>query len=60
MSRPVGEAAPEQGNEKRDRLLLIVVVSALLLTAFNQTFVNVVVPDIQRDYEATGDRLGGW
>ena len=58
MSRPAREAAPGRSGDGRDRLLLVVVASAIFLTAFNQTFVNVVVPDIQRDYGATGGQVG--
>lgn len=40
------------------RLLLAVVVTAILISVLNQTFVNVVVPDIQRDYGATQGQVG--
>ena len=57
MSRQGGATQGRRG-ERRERLLLLVVASAILLTAFNQTFVNVVVPDIRRDYGATGGQVG--
>ncbi|HET7273191.1 MAG TPA: MFS transporter [Rubrobacter sp.] len=40
------------------RLLLAVVVTAILISVLNQTFVNVVVPDIQRDYGVTQGQVG--
>jgi len=39
-------------------LLLVVVVTAILISVLNQTFVNVVVPDIRRDYGATQGQVG--
>jgi DHA2 family metal-tetracycline-proton antiporter-like MFS transporter len=35
-----------------------VVVTAILISVLNQTFVNVVVPDIQRDYGVTQGQVG--
>ena len=55
------EAAPatgERSEKTRTRLLLVVVVTAILISVVNQTFVNVVVPDIQRDYGATQGQVG--
>lgn len=40
------------------RLLLVVVVTAILISVLNQTFVNVVVPDIQEDYGVTQGQVG--
>jgi MFS transporter, DHA2 family, metal-tetracycline-proton antiporter len=40
------------------RLLLVVVVTAILISVLNQTFVNVVVPDIQKDYGVTQGEVG--
>ena len=40
------------------RLLLAVVVSAILVSVLNQTFTNVVVPDIQDDYGASQGQAG--
>jgi DHA2 family metal-tetracycline-proton antiporter-like MFS transporter len=40
------------------RLLLVVVVTAILISVLNQTFVNVVVPDIQSDYGVTQGQVG--
>jgi MFS transporter, DHA2 family, metal-tetracycline-proton antiporter len=40
------------------RLLLVVVVTAILISVLNQTFVNVVVPDIQKDYGVTQGQVG--
>ena len=40
------------------RLLLAVVVTAILISVLNQTFVNVVVPDIQQAYGATQGQIG--
>jgi hypothetical protein len=40
------------------RLLLAVVVSAILISVLNQTFTNVVVPDIQRDYGVSQGQAG--
>ncbi|MDQ3462993.1 MAG: MFS transporter, partial [Actinomycetota bacterium] len=50
--------AEERAGRRSTRLLLIVVVTAILIMAFNQTFVNVVVPDIRRDYGATQGQVG--
>jgi DHA2 family metal-tetracycline-proton antiporter-like MFS transporter len=41
------------------RLLLAVVVSAILVSVLNQTFTNVVVPDIQEDF-GTSQGQTGW
>ena len=40
------------------RLLLAVVVTAILISVLNQTFVNVVVPDIREAYGATQGQVG--
>ena len=40
------------------RFLLAVVVSAILVSALNQTFTNVVVPDIQDDFGASRGQTG--
>jgi DHA2 family metal-tetracycline-proton antiporter-like MFS transporter/DHA2 family florfenicol/chloramphenicol resistance protein-like MFS transporter len=40
------------------RLLLAVVVTAILISVLNQTFVNVVVPDIQDAFGATQGQVG--
>lgn len=50
--------AEEQAHKRSTRLLLAVVVTAILVSVLNQTFVNVVVPDIQRDYGATQGQAG--
>ncbi len=50
--------AEERTEQRNTRLLLVVVVTAILIMAFNQTFVNVVVPDIRRDYGATQGQVG--
>src|ERR687889_1104885 len=48
----------EKSEKSETRLLLIVVVTAILVSVLNQTFVNVVVPDIQKDYGATQGQVG--
>ncbi len=40
------------------RLLLAVVVSAILISVLNQTFTNVVVPDIRQDFGASQGQAG--
>jgi DHA2 family metal-tetracycline-proton antiporter-like MFS transporter len=40
------------------RLLLVVVISAIFISVLNQTFTNVVVPDIQTDYGASRAQVG--
>jgi DHA2 family metal-tetracycline-proton antiporter-like MFS transporter/DHA2 family florfenicol/chloramphenicol resistance protein-like MFS transporter len=45
-------------GQRNTRLLLVVVVTAILISVLNQTFVNVVVPDIRRDYGATQGQTG--
>lgn len=40
------------------RLLLIVVVAAILVSVLNQTFTNVVVPDITEDYGVSQSQAG--
>lgn len=57
----VGEGALSQGERPgrvNTRLLLAVVVTAILISVLNQTFVNVVVPDIQDAYGATQGQVG--
>ena len=52
-------AATTQEERSGDtRLLLVVVVTAILVSVLNQTFVNVVVPDIQNDYGVTQGQVG--
>ncbi|MEJ7631152.1 MAG: MFS transporter, partial [Rubrobacteraceae bacterium] len=46
------------GKNVSTRLLLTVVVSAILVSVLNQTFVNVVVPDIQDAYGASQGQTG--
>ena len=45
-------------GKRNTRLLLAVVVAAILISVLNQTFTNVVVPDIQRDYGVTQAQAG--
>jgi MFS transporter, DHA2 family, metal-tetracycline-proton antiporter len=52
------EAATTQGRSRDTRLLLAVVVTAILVSVLNQTFVNVVVPDIQNDYGVSQGQVG--
>ena len=52
-------ATGERSEKTRTRLLLVVVVTAILISVVNQTFVNVVVPDIQKIRgDAGAGRLG--
>ena len=51
-------AGGERAGQRGTRLLLIVVVTAILISVLNQTFVNVVVPDIRQDYGATQGQAG--
>ncbi|MDQ4127088.1 MAG: MFS transporter [Actinomycetota bacterium] len=56
-----GEEAVPQGKRPgrvNPRLLLAVVVTAILISVLNQTFVNVVVPDIRAAYGATQGQVG--
>ena len=48
----------ERPGRRNTRLLLAVVVTAILVSVLNQTFVNVVVPDIQKAYDATQGQVG--
>ena len=48
----------ERVGQRNTRLLLVVVVTAILISVLNQTFVNVVVPDIRQDYGATQGQAG--
>ena len=48
----------ERVGQRNTRLLLVVVVTAILISVLNQTFVNVVVPDIRADYGATQGQAG--
>nr|MBA3952905.1 MFS transporter [Rubrobacter sp.] len=50
--------AEERAGQRNTRLLLVVVVTAILISVLNQTFVNVVVPDIRQDYGATQGQAG--
>ena len=50
--------AEASGTQASTRLLLTVVVAAILVSVLNQTFVNTVVPDIQKDYGATQGQVG--
>jgi DHA2 family metal-tetracycline-proton antiporter-like MFS transporter len=53
------EGATTTGERSGDtRLLLVVVVTAILVSVLNQTFVNVVVPDIQKDYGVSQGQVG--
>jgi MFS transporter, DHA2 family, metal-tetracycline-proton antiporter len=51
-------ATEERSGDRSTRLLLAVVVTAILISVLNQTFVNVVVPDIQNDYGVTQGQVG--
>lgn len=56
-------ARPEEVGETRSRragtgLLLVILVSAILVVTINQTFTNVVVPDIRDDFGATQGQAG--
>ena len=56
-----GEEAVDYGERSgrvSTRLLLAVVVTAILIGVLNQTFVNVVVPDIREAYGATQGQVG--
>jgi EmrB/QacA subfamily drug resistance transporter len=53
-----GEAATGEERPVDTRLLLVVIVTAILVSVLNQTFVNVVVPDIQRDYAVSQGQVG--
>lgn len=44
--------------KRNTRLLLTVVVTAILISVLNQTFVNVVVPDIRQGFGATQGQAG--
>lgn len=57
---PAGGAMTEEERvgQRNTRLLLVVVVTAILISVLNQTFVNVVVPDIRADYGATQGQAG--
>ncbi len=50
--------AKERTDQRNTRLLLVVVVTAILVSVLNQTFVNVVVPDIRQDYGVTQGQAG--
>jgi MFS transporter, DHA2 family, metal-tetracycline-proton antiporter len=52
------KAYGERSAGRSTRLLLAVVVTAILISVLNQTFVNVVVPDIQDAYGATQGQVG--
>jgi MFS transporter, DHA2 family, metal-tetracycline-proton antiporter len=52
------EAVSARERSGDTRLLLVVVVTAILISVLNQTFVNVVVPDIQKDYGVTQGQVG--
>ena len=52
------EAATTQERPEGTRVLLAVVVTAILVSVLNQTFVNVVVPDIQNDYGVSQGQVG--
>lgn len=55
---PDGQAISGKERAISTRLLLTVVVTAILISVLNQTFVNVVVPDIRQDYGATQGQAG--
>ncbi len=50
--------AEGQARSRSTRLLLAVVVTAILVSALNQTFVNVVVPDIREDFGVSQGQAG--
>lgn len=50
--------AAKPARKVSTRLLLAVVVTAILVSVLNQTFTNVIVPDIQRDYDVTQGQVG--
>jgi DHA2 family metal-tetracycline-proton antiporter-like MFS transporter len=52
------EVTREEWSGGSRRLLLVVVVTAILVSVLNQTFVNVVVPDIQKDYGVNQGQVG--
>jgi DHA2 family metal-tetracycline-proton antiporter-like MFS transporter len=56
LSTEAATMTEKQSGETR--LLLIVVVTAILVSVLNQTFVNVVVPDIQNDYGVSQGQVG--
>ena len=58
MSAGEETAIPKKSGGTSTRLLLVVVVTAILISVLNQTFVNVVVPDIQKDYGVTQGQVG--
>ena len=59
MSPAEGALTAEERTDRRNtRLLLVVVVTAILVSVLNQTFVNVVVPDIRQDYGVTQGQAG--
>ena len=49
---------PGREREISTRLLLAVIVSAIFVSVLNQTFVNVVVPDIREDFGVTQGQAG--
>jgi MFS transporter, DHA2 family, metal-tetracycline-proton antiporter len=49
---------PGRGKRISTRLLLAVIVSAIFVSVLNQTFVNVVVPDIREDFGVTQGQAG--
>lgn len=51
-------AADERARRRSTRLLLAVVVTAILVSVLNQSFTNVVVPDIRRDYGVSQGQAG--
>jgi MFS transporter, DHA2 family, metal-tetracycline-proton antiporter len=48
----------EQARRRSTRLLLGVVVTAILVSVLNQTFTNVVVPDIRQDFGVSQGQAG--
>ena len=48
----------ERARHRRTRLLLAVVVTAILVSVLNQTFTNVVVPDIREDFGVSQGQAG--
>ncbi|HEX5848750.1 MAG TPA: MFS transporter [Rubrobacter sp.] len=58
MSAEAATTISDEEHSRNTRLLLIVVVTAILVSVLNQTFVNVVVPDIQSDYGVSQGQVG--
>lgn len=50
--------APSQNGGVSTRLVMAVVSAAIFVSVLQQTFVNVVVPDIQREYDVSQGQVG--